>query len=202
VIVSVSRLLNLAELRRFYRSRKIDFGLAIVTLLGVFFTGILPGLMMAVFLSLLIVLYRSSRPHLAVLGKIPGHMAYGDVEENPDAEQIPGLLILRPDVALFFANANTLHGQIGSLVSNSPEPLKAVIIDLGASADLDIACTDMLGNLVDELGEVGIRLLLADVKRAARARLEGTGLLERIGAENIYLRVPEAVEDVGRGGGV
>lgn len=196
VIVSVSRLLNLAELRRFYRSRKIDFALALVTLVGVFLAGVLPGLMIAVFLSLLIVLYQSSRPHLAVLGKIPGHIAYGDIDENPDAEQIPGLLILRPDVALFFANANTLHSQIGSLVSEAAKSLKAVILDLGASADLDIASTDMLSNLVEELSQADIGLLLADVKSASRSRLEHTGLLERIGEENLYLRVSEAVEDV------
>ncbi len=202
VIVSVSRLLNLAELRRFYQSRKIDLALALVTLVGVFVTGVLPGLMIAVFLSLLIVLYQSSRPHLAVLGKIPGHQAYGDIDENPDAEQIPGLLIVRPDVPLFFANAHTLHSQISSLVSTSPEPLKVVIIDLSASADLDIACTDMLRNLIDELHRADIRLLLADAKGATRSRLEHTGLLERIGQENIYLRVPEAVEDVRRQGAV
>jgi high affinity sulfate transporter 1 len=196
VIVSVSRLLNLAELRRFYRSRKIDFALALVTLAGIFVAGVLPGLMMAVFLSLLIVLYQSSQPHLAVLGKIPGHIAYGDIDENPDAKQIPGLLILRPDVPLFFANAHTLYSQIGSLVATAPEPLKVVIIDLGASADLDVACTDMLRDLIDELQQADIRLLLADAKGATRSRLEHTGLLERIGEENLYLRVPEAVADV------
>ena len=202
VIVSVSSLLNLAEMRRFYRSRKIDFGLALVTLVGVFLAGVLAGLMIAVFLSLLIVLYRSSQPNLAVLGKIPGHLAYGDIDENPDAEQIPELLILRPDVPLFFANANALHSQISSVVSSAPNSLKVVIIDLGASADLDIACTDMLSNLVDELHQADIRLVLVDVKRASRYRLERTSLLERIGQENIYLRVPEAVEDVRQQGGV
>jgi high affinity sulfate transporter 1 len=196
VIVSVARLLNLAELQRFYRSRKIDFGLALVALVGIFLAGVLPGLMIAVFLSLLIVPYQSSQPHLAVLGKIPGHIAYGDIDENPDAEQILGLLILRPDVPLFFANAHTLHSQISSLVSTAPEPLKVVIIDLGASADLDVACTDMLRDLIDELDRADIRLLLADAKGSTRSRLEHTGLLERIGEENLYLRVPEAVEDV------
>jgi MFS superfamily sulfate permease-like transporter len=196
VIVSVSRLLNLAELRRFYRSRRTDFGLALVALVGLFLAGVLPGLMMAVFLSLLIVLYQSSQPHLAVLGKIPGHIAYGDIDENPDAEQIPGLLILRPDVPLFFANAHTLYSQIGSLVATAPRPLEVVIIDLGASADLDVVCTDMLRDLIDELHQADIRLLLADAKGATRSRLEHTGLMERIGEENLYLRVPEAVGGV------
>lgn len=73
---------------------------------------------------------------------------------------------------------------------------------LGASADLDVACTDMLRDLIDELDDASIRLLLADAKGATRSRLEHTGLLRRIGEENLYLRVPEAVEEMRRQGGV
>ena len=198
VIMSVSHLLNHHELRRFYRSRRIDFVLAIVALLGVLFMGILPGLMVAVFLSLLIVLYQTSRPHIAVLGKLPHHNAYGDIEQNPDAEQIPGLLIVRPDVPLYFANASEAHRQITSLISNNEQTIDVLIVDLGASADLDIACTDMLMNLVEELRDLEIRFLIADAKNTTRDRLEHTGLLELVGEGNIYLRVPEAVADLTR----
>lgn len=194
VIVSISHLMRLGEFRRLYRLRKIDFVLAMVALVGVLTTGILPGLMIAVFLSLLIVLYRSSQPHLAVLGKIPGHLAYGDIDEIPDAEQIPGLLIVRPDAPLFFANANTLHSQIRRLVSFATTSPQALILDLGASDDLDVPSMDMLKSLIEELQETDIRILLAGVKSITRTRLEHSGLLERIGEANLYLSVPEAVE--------
>jgi high affinity sulfate transporter 1 len=198
VIISVSHLLHSGLLRRYYHLRKIDFTLAMVALVGVLVAGILPGLMVAVFLSLLIVLYRSSQPRLSILGKIPGHNAYGDIGENPDAAQIPGLLIVRPDVPLFFANASMMHSQIRKLVSSASMPLKAVILDLSTSEDLDISVTDMLKNLIEELDEDGIRLLLADARRATRSQLDRTGLLDRIGEGNIYLRVPEAVEGLAR----
>jgi high affinity sulfate transporter 1 len=194
VIVTASHLLKMKELRRFYHLRKIDFTLAIVALLGVFVTGVLVGLLIAVFLSLLIVLYRSSQPHISVLGKIPGHIAYGDIEENPDAEQIPGVLIVRPDVPLFFANVNTMNQEIRSLISAAKNPVEMVLIDLGASEDLDIASIDMLSNLIEELEDENITLLLADVEGATRSRMEHTGLVDKIGEKNIYLRVPEAVE--------
>ena len=194
VIVSISHLMRLGEFRRLYRLRKIDFVLAMVALVGVLTTGILPGLMIAVFLSLLIVLYRSSQPHLAVLGKIPGHLAYGDIDEIPDVEQIPGLLIVRPDAPLFFANANTLHSQIRRLLSFATISPQALILDLGASDDLDVPSTDMLKSLIEELQETDIRILLAGVKSITRTRLEHSGLLERIGEANLYLSVPEAVE--------
>ena len=196
VIISASNLMYSGHLRRFYHERKIDFVLAMVALIGVLVTGILAGLLIAVFLSLLIVLYRSSQPHLAVLGKIPGHDAYGDIKENPDAKQIPGLLIVRPDVPLFFANAGTMHNHIRNLVLMSNSPIKALIVDLSASEDLDIAVTDMLKNLVEELDEDGIRLVLTDAKPATRSRLERTDLLEQIGITNLYLNVREAVEDM------
>ena len=195
VILSVSYLLNLHLLGRLYRLRKIDFVLAVVSLIGVLTAGVLVGLLIAVFLSLLIVLYRSSRPHLAVLGKIPGHLAYGDIDENPDAEQIPGLLIVRPDVPLFFANASTLLKQVREIISRTEIPLNALILDMGASEDLDVASTDMLAFLVDELDDANIRFYIADAKSATRSRLEHTGLIDRIGEDRIYLRVPEAVED-------
>jgi len=196
VILSVSHLLRSGLLRRLYNTRKIDFTLAMVALFGVLVAGVFPGLMIAVFLSLLIVLYRSSQPSLSVLGKIPGHEAYGDIDENPEAEQYPRILILRPNVPLFFANANLMHSQIRKLVLSSTESLKAIIVDLSASDDLDVAVTDMLKGLTDELGQNGIRLLITNAKSSTITRLEQAEVVELIGEQNIYLRVQEAVEDV------
>jgi MFS superfamily sulfate permease-like transporter len=195
VIISASHLLRINEIKRYYQLRKLDFGLAVVAIIGVISAGILLGLLIAVFLSLLIVLYRSSQPHLAILGKIPGHVAYGDIKENPDASQIPGLLILRPEAPLFFANANVLHSQVRDLVKNSPTHITAMLIDLGASDVLDIATTDMLKNLTEDLHHAEIELLLAEVHSATRSSIERSGLLDLIGESNIYLRVPEAVDD-------
>jgi high affinity sulfate transporter 1 len=195
VIISASHLLRINEIKRYYQLRKLDFGLAGVAIIGVISAGILLGLLIAVFLSLLIVLYRSSQPHLAILGKIPGHVAYGDIKENPDASQIPGLLILRPEAPLFFANANVLHSQVRDLVKNSPTHITAMLIDLGASDVLDIATTDMLKNLTEDLHHAEIELLLAEVHSATRSSIERSGLLDLIGESNIYLRVPEAVDD-------
>ena len=194
VIISASHLLRIHEIKRYYQLRKIDFILAIVAIIGVISAGILLGLLIAVFLSLLIVLYRSSQPHLATLGKIPGHDAFGDIEENPDASQIPGLLIVRPDAPLFFANANVLHSQVKDLVQNSPSPPMAVLIDIGASDVLDIATTDMIKNLYEDLHHSGIELLLAEVHSATRSSLGRAGLLDLIGEENISLRIIEAVQ--------
>ena len=196
VSVSVSHLLNRHELGRLYRARRIDFLLAMVALVGVIIAGILVGLLIAVFLSLILVLYRFSQPHIAVLGRIRDQRVYGELKEHQDAEQIPGLLIVRPNVPLFFTNASTAHSRIRSLVSQADTRLVAVIVDLRASADLDVATTDMLRHLSIELSAADISFLLADAQSTTRDRLRHTGLLDLIGEENLYLSISTAVQDV------
>ena len=196
VIASVIGLMDVAELRRLYASNRVDFVLAVVALFGVLTTDVLTGLLIAVFLSLLIILYRASRPYVAVLGKVPGQEAtYGDVARHPENIQVPGLLIVRLDAPLYFLNANVARGQILDLVASSQPPPKAILFDLGASADLDVASLDMLKNLVRELDEAGVDVLLAEVRGRVRDRLRKASVMAEIGENRIYQSVPAAVHD-------
>jgi high affinity sulfate transporter 1 len=196
VIASVVGLMNTAELRRYYASNRIDFMLALVALLGVVTTDVLTGLVIAVFLSLIIILYRASRPYMAVLGKVPGQRAaYGDLARHPENLVIPGLLIVRLDAALYFLNANVARRQLLDLIASSQPAPSTVLFDLGASADLDIASLDMLKHLVVELDEIGVDVLLAHVHGSVRDRLRQTSLMTEIGEDRIYLSVAAAVHN-------
>ena len=196
VIASVIGLMDVAELRRLYASNRVDFVLAVVAMFGVLTTDVLTGLLIAVFLSLLIILYRASRPYVAVLGKVPGQEAtYGDVARHPENMQVPGLLIVRLDAPLYFLNANVARGQILGLVTASQPPPRAILFDLGASADLDVASLDMLKNLVRELEEAGVDVLLAEVRGRVRDRLRKASVMADIGENRIYQSVPAAVHD-------
>jgi high affinity sulfate transporter 1 len=196
VIASVIGLMNVPELRRYFTSNRVDFVLAMVALLGVISTDVLTGLLIAVFLSLVIILYRASRPYLAVLGKVPGQKAaYGDLARHPENLQVPGLLIVRLDAPLYFLNANVARSQLLDLISSGEPAPSAVLFDLGASADLDIASLDMLKNLVVELDEIGIDVLLAQVRGSVRDRLRQASLMAEIGEDRIYLSVAAAVHD-------
>jgi MFS superfamily sulfate permease-like transporter len=145
---------------------------------------------------LLIILYRASRPYVAVLGKVPGQVAtYGDVARHPENVQVPGLLIVRLDAPLYFLNANVARGQILDLARGGDSPPKAILFDLGASADLDIASLDMVKNLVRELDEASIDVLLAQVRGKVRDRLRKAGVMADIGEDRIYLSVAAAVCD-------
>jgi high affinity sulfate transporter 1 len=196
VIASVIGLMDVAELRRFYASNRADFVLAVVALFGVLSTDVLTGLLIAVFLSLLIILYRASRPYVAVLGKVPGRSAtYGDVARHPENARVPGLLIVRLDAPLYFLNANVARGQILDLVAAGQPAPKAILFDLGASADLDVASLDMLKNLVRELEERDVDVLLAQVRGKVRDRLRQAGVMAEIGENRVYQSVPAAVHD-------
>jgi high affinity sulfate transporter 1 len=196
VITSVIGLMNVPEIRRYYASNRSDFALAMVALLGVISTDVLTGLLIAVFLSLVIILYRASRPYEAVLGKVPGEVpTFGDIARHPENLRVPGLLIVRLDAPLYFLNANVARGQILDLVASSEPAPVAVLFDLGASADLDIASLDMLKGLVAELDEMGVDMLLAQVRGGVRDRLRQASLMAEIGEDRIYLSVAAAVHD-------
>ena len=111
VLSSILGLFNFAEFRRYYRQRKTDFVLALTALVGVLSTSVMVGLAIAVLLSVVMLLYRASRPYIAILGKRASG-EYGDMGRHADAQPVPGLVILRLDAPLYFFNANVARTQI------------------------------------------------------------------------------------------
>jgi sulfate permease, SulP family len=192
VLASIRGLFNFKELRRYYRQRKTDFALAITALTGVLSTSVIVGLALAVLLSLMMLLYRASRPYIAILGRRTSG-EYGDMGRHADTQPIPGLVILRLDAPLYFFNANVARTQILAQ-TKSDVPPQAIVLDLGASADLDIGTSDMLRDLISDLRQVSIDLLLAQVRSSVRQRMQLTGLLDHIGADHVFPSVDAAVQ--------
>jgi len=200
VIAAVASLVDVAELRRYFEWRRTDFLLAMAALVGVVTTTVLVGLVIAVLLSLTALLYRASRPYIAILGRLrPEEATYVDLGRHPNAEMIPGLLIVRIDAPLYFFNANVAHDQILGLVASADPPPTVVVLDIGASSDFDVTTTDVVRELARELGERSIRLWLAQVKGAVRDRLRRTGTMDVLGEDRIFLSVGAAVEAFGEG---
>ena len=194
VITSVIGLMDVGEMRRYYASRRTDFVVALAALLGVITTDVLTGLVIAVLLSLVMLLYRASRPYITTLGRVPEQPGeYSDVSRHPRYPQVPGMLVLRVDAPLYFFNSNVARDQILSQVA-ATQP-GAVVLDLGASADLDISSNDMLQELAGTLRGEGVALLLAQARGAVRDRLRKTGAMTVIGEENVYRSVDGAVQD-------
>jgi SulP family sulfate permease len=191
VLSSILGLFNFEEFKRYYAQRKTDFVLACTALVGVIATSVMTGLAFAVLLSLIMLLYRASRPYIASMGLRPSG-EFGDLDRHPDCQRIPGLVILRLDAPLYFFNANVARTQILAQAAVDPKP-QAILLELGASADLDIGTADMLRALCSDLRDTQIDLLFAQIRSSVRDRMVKTGLLEHIGEDHVYASIAAAV---------
>jgi high affinity sulfate transporter 1 len=199
VIAATLSLIDLGEMRRYWRWRRTDFVIAMTAMVGVLLTSVLAGMMIAVLLSVLFLLYRASRPYAASLGHMPGSRAtFADLARHPDAEPIPRLVIVRLDAPLYFFNANVAKAEILEILAGQEVEPRGVLIDLAATADLDVTTTDMLFELVEDLRSRSIEVLVAQVKGTVRDRLRKTGLMDELGEDRVYLSIGSAVTDFRR----
>jgi len=172
IIHAVSHLMKVAEMRRFYELRRREFWLGMITLLGVIVLDVLPGLLIGVVLSILVLAFMASRPVFSLLGTdpvVPG--GYEDIKRHDDAHPVPGVLIVRPDAPLFYANAQPLRDTVTGLVSSADPPVHTVILDLDANDNLDITTSEAVEKLAAVLGRQHVRLALAHLHAPARAML-------------------------------
>jgi high affinity sulfate transporter 1 len=199
VIAAAIGLIDVGEMRRYWRWRRTDFVVALTAMIGVLLTSVLTGMVLAVLLSVVFLLYRASRPYVAVLGRMPGRRStFGDLARHPDAEPIPGLVIVRLDAPLYFFNANVAMTQVLDIVAAQEPPPRGLLIDLAATADLDVTTTDMLFELLADLEPRSIEVAVAQVKGAVRDRLRRTGLMDVLGEDRVYLSISAGVNDFQR----
>ncbi len=193
VIVAVSGMIKFAKMKHLLNIRRSDFILAIVALFAVLTFETLQALLIAVIVSLFALVLRASRPELAILGRVPGRLVFSDIRRYPENTTVPGLLMVRPENSLFFANAEGFREAIVTEMLSSAVPVKAVSLDLGATTDLDVPGAEMLKKLTEDLHSREVRLMLMHIITPVRQMLEKTGAMDKIGAENIFVGPPEAV---------
>jgi high affinity sulfate transporter 1 len=192
VIAASLALADLAGLRRLWRQRRTEFVLAVAAFLGVALLGVLPGILVAVVLSVLNVFRRVWWPYRAVLGRAAGVAGYHDTREYPDAELIPGLVMFRFDAPLIFANARSFREEIRHLAHAEPTP-RWIVVAAEPITDVDTTAADMLGELDEELNDAGISLIFAEMKSPVREKIERYGLTRTIDPEHFYPTIEEAV---------
>lgn len=200
IIHAVSHLWKVAGMRRYYNLQRLEFWLALATLLGVITIDVLPGLVIGVAAMLLLVIYHASRPQIGSLGRVPGEPgAYGEIGRHPDYDRIPGLIVLRLEAPLFYANAAPVRDRVKTLVGMAVPPPSALIIDLGSNERLDITSAEMLTGLVDTMHSAGIDVALADVRQPVIRMAQRSGLAKRLGENRIFHTIDEAVHALARG---
>jgi SulP family sulfate permease len=179
VIVAVRGFLRVAPLVRYWRLDRRSFWVATAALLGTLVFDLLPGLLIAVGLSLVWFIGAASRLRPTVLGQLGGGR-YGDLLDHPEAATVPGLLLVRPDGPVFFANANPLRLGVLQLLGTTSPPPRVVVLDLSSSFRLSLPTLDTLTELHDELHQRGVELWLARVRGSATAELQASGLAHRL----------------------
>jgi sulfate permease, SulP family len=193
VLVAVRGLFKVSALRKLFRLRTAEFWTAIAATAGVLVLGVLDGVIIGALVSLLLVIGRASESRVSVLAKVPGQPQFTSLRENPDNLIVPGLLIIRVEEGIYYANAESIRDQIMALMWDSNTPVETVLLDLEMTGDLDLAGAEMLDELRSELADIGVRLRLARLQRSARVLLARTKIGSKIGVKNVHPRVLFAV---------
>lgn len=195
IIVASIGLIDIAAFRFLRQVRPAEFWLAVITMLGVLTVGVLAGILVAVVLSLILVLYHISRPHDALLDDMDaaGGTVYRGVADKETALTEPGLIVYRFDAPLVFANAAFFTERLETLIANAGPGLRCVILDAEAISDFDSTAAEALENVDADLERLGVELWIARANEPLRDLLTATGLTTRIGAEHIYPSVRAAV---------
>ncbi|KAI3872943.1 hypothetical protein MKW92_002847 [Papaver armeniacum] len=202
VISAVLTLLDYKEMIRIYKVDKFDFVACMGAFLGVVFTTIEMGLLIAIVISVLKILLQVTRPRTALLGKIPRTTIYRSVEEYPDAYKVPGVLIVRVDSAIYFPNSNYVKERILRWLVDEEEHLTAkglpqikhLIVDMSSVTDIDTTGINELELLFRTLQNQDVQLILANPGAAVMDKLHSSEIENVIGTSNIYLTVTEAVK--------
>jgi len=197
VLSAALSMFDFESMRTFRRVRRSDFLLSLVTFFAVAAFGVLEGIGVAVTVSLLDVVRRVWRPHVAVLGHVSDEFGYHDIARYPDAERAPGLLLLRWDAPLFFANADMFRTRLLDAVEASRTPIRWVVIAAEPITDVDTTAAEMLEELDGDLAALGIELAFAEMKDPVKDRLERYGLSARIGREFFFPTIESAARAFG-----
>jgi high affinity sulfate transporter 1 len=197
IIHAIWHIIAARKLRQIRLVSRTEFWFALIAFLGVILIDVLQGMVIGLLCSIIYVVYKSSRPHLASLGRVSGVPgAYTDLARHPENRAVPGVLILRLDAPMYYANALTVRDKAKAMMEESETPLRAVILDASVQDELDITSGEVLAGLVKELQGQGIAVYVAELHAPVREFGRRTGLLDLIGEENVFPTVDLAVRSI------
>ncbi len=192
VIAAALSLADLPATRRLWHQRRTEFALSIVALLGVALLGVLPGILLAIMLSILNVFRRVWWPHQAELGRVDGIAGLHDTDTYPNSEVLPGLVVFRFDAPLIFANSRMFGDTVRAMAEEQPD-LRWVLIAAEPMTDIDTTAADMLVELDSWLNARGVSLAFAEVKDPVQAKIQRYELDRTIDPAHFYPTLDEAV---------
>ena len=198
----VMGMMNVPEMRRLARVQRFDFWIAVAAIAGTLIFGVLAGVIIGIFLSLIWLVSVATRPKMPALGLESGTQVFREIDEHPEDTVFPDVAVIRLDGGLFFATADAFDDRLREVIQGG-SGLAGVVLDCGGINFIDSQGVDKMADLVEVAHDSGVTLRLARLKPSVRATLERDGVIERLGADHIHGNIYRAVEaerSLGRGG--
>ncbi len=180
IIVSGLSLFDERALRELYATSRLEFGVCMVAMVGVLLMGVLPGIGLAIGLSLAWLLYAQSNPPDAILGRVPGMKGYHDVKEYPEAVTVPGLIVYRFSADLVFYNADRFKQRARAVVASASTPVQWLVLDASSINYVDVTAIQKVEELAEELAARGVRTVVVNLKRHVLRPFEQEWVRERL----------------------
>jgi SulP family sulfate permease len=193
VLTAILGLFDFRGLLYMWRVSRMDFYAATTAIMGVLLLGILQGILLAALISILLLLARASRPHVALLGRVPGTNSYSDLARHPENEPLGSVIACRPEASLLYVNAGSVLETVMASVLKNRSKIRAVVCDLSASPYLDLAGARILHALHDELAAQGIALQIVGARGRVRDLLRADGLAEKVGGLERAVSLDDAI---------
>ena len=168
MLVAVTGLINVPELRRVWALSRTEFSIAMAAFAGVLLLGILRGVLLAALVSMLLLIHRAAYPHVAQLGRVPATRRYSDLARNPDNEAVPGVLIVRVEASLLYFNVNHVRDQVRRHLATAAPPLHLLLWDLSTSPYVDIAGARLLAETQRALAVQGVAMRIVEARAQVR----------------------------------
>ena len=199
VIWAVSGMIDFKRVTQYWRAQSLEFWAALGALLGVVLIDILPGVAIGVALSFILLIHTIGHPHIASLGRSSDGARFSDLEDDPEATPIPGVLIHRFEAELIFANADLFQDDLLARVRAAEPPPRTVVLDFEAVSQVDATGAQTLGSVHDTLDALGIRVIVARAKSSVRDALRRNGIVDVLGEDNLAPSVDRALEAIPQG---
>jgi SulP family sulfate permease len=195
IMVAVFGLIDYQEAKHLWHSNKTDFFMLITTFVATLSLGIEQGIGIGVILSLTLLIFKTTRPHIAILGKVPNSRFYRNTDRFDNLEVRPDIMILRFDAQLYFANINYFSSKIDEFVEQKGKGLKLIIINAESINNMDSSAVKAVEDIVMDYRAQGIGFAFASVKGPVRDAMSKAHLIEKIGENYFYMSIQDAIDD-------
>ncbi len=196
IMVAVIGLVDIKEAKHLWKIDRADFWMMAATFLATLILGIEGGILTGVVLSLLLIIYRTSQPHIAELAKVPGKNTYRNVERFTNLEKRADILIIRFDARLYFANVNAFMEFLENKISAQASDLKTIILDAESMNNMDSSGVLMLEQVIENLEKQNLNFCITGLKGPLRDVFHKSNLIEKVGKENLFLSIQDAVDRI------